>query len=289
MRAIRWMMASAGAPLPASNSSRAPAPGEVIVEIAGCGVCHTDLGYLLRRRPHQACPAAVPRPRDQRPRHRRRRRRRSLAGPGGHRAGGDPVRRLRGLPARQGAPSARIRTCPATTFTAASPPMSSFRRAASARSIESAAQRGGLELADVSVVADAVTTPYQAVVQAGVKAGDLVIVNGVGGVGGYCAQIAHALGATVVAIDVGDDKLERWPATAPRSRSMRGRCRPRELKAAIQAFAKARGLRDRPNGASSSARAPAPARRPPSACSIAAPRSASSASPWTRSRSGCRT
>ena len=48
----------------------------------------------------------------------------------------------------------------------------------------------GIELADLSVIADAVTTPYQAVVQAGVAAGDLVIVNGVGGVGGYAAQIA---------------------------------------------------------------------------------------------------
>src|SRR5690606_15607171 len=64
-----------------------------------------------------------------------------------------------------------------------------------------------IDLADLSVVADAVTTPYQAVVQAGVKDGDLVLVNGVGGVGGYAAQIAQALGATVVALDVSDDKL----------------------------------------------------------------------------------
>ena len=51
-----------------------------------------------------------------------------------------------------------------------------------------------LNLADLSVIADAVTTPYQAVVQAGVTKGDLVIVNGVGGVGGYAVQIAAALG-----------------------------------------------------------------------------------------------
>ena len=57
------------------------------------------------------------------------------------------------------------------------------------------------------MIADAVTTPYQAVVQAGVGKGDLVIVNGVGGVGGYAAQIAAAFGGTVVAIDVNDDKL----------------------------------------------------------------------------------
>ena len=66
----------------------------------------------------------------------------------------------------------------------------------------------GIDLADLSVIADAVTTPYQAVVQAGVTAGDLVVVNGVGGVGGYAAQIAAAIGGIVVAIDVNDEKLE---------------------------------------------------------------------------------
>ena len=59
----------------------------------------------------------------------------------------------------------------------------------------------GLALADVSVVADALTTPYQAALQAGIGPGDLVIVNGVGGVGGYAVQVAAAMGATVVAID----------------------------------------------------------------------------------------
>ena len=34
-----------------------------------------------------------------------------------------------------------------------------------------------------------------------------MIVNGVGGVGGYAAQIASAFGGVVVAIDVSDDKL----------------------------------------------------------------------------------
>ena len=49
--------------------------------------------------------------------------------------------------------------------------------------------KAGLTLADLSVVADAVTTPYQAVTRAGV-AGSVAIVVGVGGVGGYCAQIS---------------------------------------------------------------------------------------------------
>jgi 6-hydroxycyclohex-1-ene-1-carbonyl-CoA dehydrogenase len=65
----------------------------------------------------------------------------------------------------------------------------------------------GMSLADLSVVADAMTTPYQAAVQAGVKEGDFVVVIGAGGVGGYAVQVAAALGATVAALDVDDSKL----------------------------------------------------------------------------------
>ena len=55
--------------------------------------------------------------------------------------------------------------------------------------------RGGYELADLAVVADAVTTPYQAMTRAEVQRGDLVIVIGVGGIGTYAVQIARSLGA----------------------------------------------------------------------------------------------
>ncbi|HSM59569.1 MAG TPA: zinc-binding dehydrogenase, partial [Longimicrobiales bacterium] len=68
-------------------------------------------------------------------------------------------------------------------------------------------ERGGYDLAELSVVADAVTTPYQAVVRSGLEAQDLAIVVGVGGVGTYCVQIAAALGGRVVAIDVNPDRL----------------------------------------------------------------------------------
>ncbi len=67
--------------------------------------------------------------------------------------------------------------------------------------------RSGYELAELSVIADAVTTPYQAIHRSGLVAGDLAIVVGVGGVGTYCAQIAAAFGAHVVAIDVDAAKL----------------------------------------------------------------------------------
>ena len=65
----------------------------------------------------------------------------------------------------------------------------------------------GVTLRELSVVADAVTTPYQAVKNAGLTSGDLAVFIGVGGIGGFGVQIAKALGATVVAIDVDDRRL----------------------------------------------------------------------------------
>jgi len=65
----------------------------------------------------------------------------------------------------------------------------------------------GVNLAELSVLADAVTTPYQAIVESGLTAEDTAIFVGVGGVGGYGAQIARALGAVVAAIDIDPEKL----------------------------------------------------------------------------------
>jgi 6-hydroxycyclohex-1-ene-1-carbonyl-CoA dehydrogenase len=67
--------------------------------------------------------------------------------------------------------------------------------------------QGGYDLEELSVIADAVTTPYQAIVRSGLREGDVAVVVGVGGVGTYCVQIAAAFGAHVVAIDVDDAKL----------------------------------------------------------------------------------
>jgi 6-hydroxycyclohex-1-ene-1-carbonyl-CoA dehydrogenase len=93
------------------------------------------------------------------------------------------------------------------------------------------------------VIADAVTTPYQAVVQAGVTKGDLVVVNGVGGVGGYAVQIAAAFGGIVIAIDVNEEKLAAIAGQGAALTLNAKQMTPRDIKAAIQAFAKERGLR----------------------------------------------
>lgn len=66
----------------------------------------------------------------------------------------------------------------------------------------------GFKLSDLSVIADAITTPYQSMVRSGLKKGDLAIVIGTGGVGLYMAQHAHNAGATVIALDIDEAKIK---------------------------------------------------------------------------------
>lgn len=64
-------------------------------------------------------------------------------------------------------------------------------------------------LEQLSVIADAISTPYQVMKKSELVKGDLAIVIGVGGVGIYGALIAKIFGANVLAIDISDEKLEQ--------------------------------------------------------------------------------
>lgn len=63
-------------------------------------------------------------------------------------------------------------------------------------------------LEQLSVIADAISTPYQVVKKSELEPGDLAIVIGVGGVGIYGALIAKILGAKVMALDINEEKLD---------------------------------------------------------------------------------
>ena len=102
--------------------------------------------------------------------------------------------------------------------------------------------RGHSAPTQVSVVADALTTPYQAVRRAGVKPGTLAVVIGVGGVGGYCVQVARAFGAKVVAIDVDDVKLDALRAYGAALTLNAKNQDQKALKGAILEFAKQNDL-----------------------------------------------
>ena len=241
--ARRWVMVARNEPLRAEDFEPAlPGPGEVLVEIAGCGVCHTDLGYYYDGvRTNRPLPLTL-----------------------GHEISGRVVQCGSGaqvwmdqtviVPAVM--PCGECDLClrgKGTICRAQKMPGNDIEGGFASHitvparglcPVELARLEAvGLELADVSVIADALTTPYQAALQAGIGPGDLVVVNGVGGIGGYAVQVAAALGATVVAIDVVPEKLAAvadYGATLTLDgRDFDGRA----LKAEISGFASAQGLR----------------------------------------------
>jgi len=240
----RWLMQAPGQPFVAAEFAPSAAAGEVVVAVAGCGVCHTDLGYCYEGvRTNQPPPLCL-----------------------GHEISGRVVAAGAGAEAWQGRTVVVPAVLPCGVCDACrrgKPTICEHQKmpgndlhggfashvvvpARDLCAVDVEQLRAvGLDLASVSVVADAVTTPYQAVVQCGVQTGDLVVVNGVGGIGGYCAQIARAFGATVVAIDVSDARLAAV-ANGIASLTLNARqVAARELKSAIRAFAGERGLRAR--------------------------------------------
>jgi 6-hydroxycyclohex-1-ene-1-carbonyl-CoA dehydrogenase len=93
----------------------------------------------------------------------------------------------------------------------------------------------------LSVLADAGSTAYQAVVRCGIEADKNVVVVGAGGVGGFAAQIARALGATVCIVDVDDARLESMAPFVDACFSAK-ELSGRDLKKAIAAFEEEQGL-----------------------------------------------
>jgi 6-hydroxycyclohex-1-ene-1-carbonyl-CoA dehydrogenase len=186
-------------------SALEPGPNEVVVEVAGCGVCHTDIGFAYDGVPtRRALPLIL-----------------------GHEISGQVVTtgekaadwlgRLVIVPA-----VIPCDTCPACR--AARPTICRHQFMpgndgdggfATHVLVPShglcpvpAALPEGVTLEMLSVVADAVTTPYEAIRRSGLGQEDVAVVVGAGGVGGFGVQIAAALGAAVVAIDVDPLRLE---------------------------------------------------------------------------------
>lgn len=176
-------------------------PDEALVEVAGCGVCHTDLSFW-----HFGVPT-----------------RHELPLVLGHEISG---RVLEGPPKLLGKPVVIPAVLPCGECDLCHQGRSNICRrqqmpgndfhggfashvVAPARFLAPVPE-GALSqhtLAELAVVADAVTTPYQVIAKSDLQAGELAIVIGVGGVGIYAVQLAAIRGAKVVAIDVAADKL----------------------------------------------------------------------------------
>ncbi|MCD6305314.1 MAG: 6-hydroxycyclohex-1-ene-1-carbonyl-CoA dehydrogenase [Deltaproteobacteria bacterium] len=180
-------------------------PGEVLVEVAGCGVCHTDLGYFYDGVPTVCKPPLTL----------------------GHEISGTVVAGDEAwigkeviipavMPCRKCylCKTGRGNRCLQQKMPGNSLGIyGGFSSHIPVPNIDlcEVKNRGDIPLAHLAVVADAATTPYQAAKRADLQPGDNVVVVGItGGVGQYVGQITKALGAkTVIGIARNQEKLDR--------------------------------------------------------------------------------
>jgi 6-hydroxycyclohex-1-ene-1-carbonyl-CoA dehydrogenase len=99
-----------------------------------------------------------------------------------------------------------------------------------------------VDLATLSVIADAVSTPYQAILRSGLGRGDLAVFVGVGGVGGFGAQLAAAMGACVVALDVSQERLDKLQAFGVSLALRPDLLEAKALRQTLRDFAKRQGV-----------------------------------------------
>jgi len=180
-------------------------PGEVLVEIAGCGVCHTDLSYFYYGVPTVNKPPLTL----------------------GHEISGRVVAGEKDWIGKEVIIPAVMpcNDCPicaagrGNRCLAQKMPGNSLgiyggfssHIPVPAEDLCVVEDRGDMPLEWLAIVADAVTTPYQAATRADLQEGDRVIVIGAtGGVGVHMTQMAKAFGAeAVVGIARNQEKLER--------------------------------------------------------------------------------
>jgi 6-hydroxycyclohex-1-ene-1-carbonyl-CoA dehydrogenase len=243
VRIESWVTHRVGEPMVWETRDEALSPGEVMVRIAGCGVCHTDLGYF-----YDGVPTRHPFPLTL-----------------GHEVSGVVVEAGSGatewtgrrvvIPAvipcgtcdacRDGHGS----ICPKQVFLGcdvhggfATHVKVPARGLCPVPDLDNPrVNPSRLDLAALSVVADAVSTPYQAIHRSGLREGDLAIFVGVGGVGGFGVQVASAMGAHVIAIDVDDERLAAMSQHGA-SLGLRADQDFKALRAAIRDFAGARKI-----------------------------------------------
>ena len=202
----RWVMTAQGEPCVQQTETLAsPPPGEAVIKVAGCGVCHTDISFL-----HMGVPTRAPLP---------------LAL--GHEISGTVLDVGDGVDATLvGRPVLVPAVMPCGVCALC---LAGERRICRGQVMPGNDRHGGFashvtvparflcpvpetvldshELWELSVVADAVTTPFQAVRSSELAAGGLAVFIGTGGIGIHGVQIAAAVGAKVIALDVDPEKL----------------------------------------------------------------------------------
>lgn len=179
-----------------------PRWGEVLVRVAACGICHTDLHYLDHDTPTFKAPPLIL----------------------GHEASGvieEVADGAEGFKAGDRVLLPAVLTCGTCTQCRRGrenicEKMTMFGNhidGAFAEYVRAPAKDlfhlpHEIPLEEACIIADAVSTPFHAVTVRGqVRPGDTVAVFGCGGVGINVVQIAAAVGARVIAVDLVEEKL----------------------------------------------------------------------------------
>lgn len=200
-----WQMVEPGKLVRTSIAVPELKTGEVLVEVAGCGVCHTDVSYFYDGVPTVTKPPLTL----------------------GHEIAGRVVAGEERLLGKEVIVPA-VMPCNNCAICASGRGNRCLKQAMPGNSLGiyggfsshipvpagdlcMVEDKKGLPLEYLSVVADAITSPYQAAKKADIQEGDVVVITGAtGGIGVYMTQIAAAMGAReVVAIARNKEKLER--------------------------------------------------------------------------------
>ncbi len=244
MQVSSWVVQKVASPMSRETREESAGAGEVIVQVAGCGVCHTDLGFFYDGVPtrhafpltlgHEISGTVVE------------------AGPGAEAWVGRAVVVPAVLPCGEceACRAGRGQICPTQIF-----PGSDVHGGFAthvrlpARGLcpvpdllDHGLNPSGITLPDLSVVADAISTPFQAIVRSGLGVGDLAVFVGAGGVGGFGIQIAAAFGAAVVAIDVNPERLAQMAQHGAALTIDPSAVDLKQLRKQVRAFADSRGV-----------------------------------------------
>ena len=179
-----------------------PGPGEVLVRVSACGLCHSDLHYLDHGVPTFKTPPLVL----------------------GHEISGTVARVGAGVDAAVVGTSVLL--APVTTCGACVPCRTGRENICAGQRMLGNSVDGGfaefvtapardafpippeVPVEEACVIADALTTAFHAVTRrARVEAGETVVVYGCGGLGLNVVQVCALIGAHVIAVDVDPRKL----------------------------------------------------------------------------------
>jgi 6-hydroxycyclohex-1-ene-1-carbonyl-CoA dehydrogenase len=180
-----------------------PGPNEILVKVAACGVCHTDLHYIDHGVPTFKKPPLIL----------------------GHEASGTVAEvgeNVTEFEVGDRVLLPAVLSCGRCSFCRTGRENICQKMVMFGNSVDGAYAEyvvapakdafhlpEEIPLVEGSIIADAITTPYHAVVNRGrVKPGERVVVFGCGGVGLNAVQIASAVGAFVVGVDIIEERME---------------------------------------------------------------------------------